>query len=415
MLAADFVAHFSSQVRRGEWGSGRSGPRAYRRADGRSCVRIPQDALPTWPRTPDWPILCAAQSPNEHGARSMNILVTGGAGYIGSHAVKRLLRDGHAVTVIDNLVRGHAGAIERLRTIAPDRLVFHEGDVGDRALVDHALREGAVEAVMHFAALAYVGESVTQPLRYHRNNTAAALSLIEACDAAGVERFIFSSTCATYGEPPEEMIPIRETTPQKPINPYGWSKLHVERILSDSADACAAAGRPFSYAALRYFNVAGSDRDGLIGEHHEPETHLIPLVLQAAAGVRDAITIFGTDYPTPDGTCIRDYVHVEDLVDAHVAVMHALDPEHPGCDRRIYNLGIGQGYSVREVIDASARVTGKKIPVKEGERRPGDPPRLFADPSKILAELGWSASITDLEQIIATAWRWMREHPKGYV
>lgn len=345
----------------------------------------------------------------------MNVLVTGGAGYIGSHAVKRLMADGHSVSVIDNLFRGHREAIEILQGAGlPGRVQFHEGDVGDRALVDRALREGAIDTVMHFAALAYVGESVTQPLRYHRNNTAAALTLIEACDAAGVQRFVFSSTCATYGEPSDEFIPIPETCPQRPINPYGWSKLHVERILSDYADAMSAANRPFAYAALRYFNVAGADSQGLIGEHHEPETHLIPLVLQAAAGIRDSITIFGTDYETPDGTCIRDYVHVEDLIDAHVAVMKDLKPEKAGGDRRFYNLGIGRGYSVREIIEASRRVTGREFMVKEGPRRPGDPPRLFADPAKIQRELGWTARHTDIHGIIETAWRWMREHPRGY-
>lgn len=344
----------------------------------------------------------------------MNVLVTGGAGYIGSHAVKRLLQDGHTVVVIDTLFRGHAGALEALRPLGPDRLHFHKGDVGDRALVDRALGGHAVDAVMHFAALAYVGESVTRPLLYHHNNTAAATALLEACDAAGVQRFVFSSTCATYGEPPPDRIPIREDCPQRPINPYGWSKLHFERVLSDYADAQAAAGRPFAYAALRYFNVAGSDRARLIGEHHEPETHLIPLVLQAAAGLRPSITVFGTDYPTADGTCIRDYVHVEDLIDAHVATMHDLDPARAGGDRRFYNLGIGRGYSVREVIDAAKRVTGKPIKVVDGARRAGDPPALFADPAKITRELGWSASITLLEDIIASAWAWMRANPEGY-
>jgi UDP-glucose 4-epimerase len=267
---------------------------------------------------------------------------------------------------------------------------------------------------MHFAALAYVGESMQQPLRYYRNNTAAALSLIEACEAAGVERFVFSSTCASYGEPSREFIPIPETCPQNPINPYGWSKLHTERMLTDYAEFCAReggrGGKPFALARLRYFNVAGSDRSGLIGEHHEPETHLIPVCLQTALGQRDALTIFGTDYPTPDGTCIRDYVHVEDLVDAHVTVMNALRPG----ENRFYNLGIGKGYSNRQIVESVRRVTGIDFPVKEGPRRPGDPPELYADPRKIRAELNWSAKITDLDQIVATAWRWFREHPKGY-
>ncbi len=341
----------------------------------------------------------------------MNVLVTGGAGYIGSHAAQRLLRDGHEVAVIDNLSRGHAAAMELLKSGAGGRgLSFHEGDVGDRALVERVLRERRVEAVMHFAALAYVGESVDQPLRYYRNNAASALGLIEACEAAGVDRFVFSSTCATYGEPTDEFIPIPETCPQAPISPYGRSKLHVEHMLGDWAEARRRAGRPIAFAALRYFNVAGCDRSGVLGEDHDPETHLIPVVIQAVMGRREAVTVFGTDYPTPDGTCIRDYIHVEDLIDAHVRVLGLLKPG----DMRAYNLGIGRGHSVREVIDGVRRVTGLAFTVVEGQRRAGDPPRLFADPSRIRAELGWSASITSLDEIIRTAWEWFRSHPGGY-
>lgn len=346
----------------------------------------------------------------------MNILVTGGAGYIGSHAVQRLLRDGHTVAVVDNLFRGHAASIERLRRAMPDaaaRLHFANLDIGDRPAIESLLRQHKIEAVMHFAALAYVGESVTEPLRYYRNNTASALALIEAVNAVGIQKFVFSSTCASYGEPPAEFIPIPETCPQKPINPYGLSKLHVEHMLFDYANAMKVTGKPFAFAALRYFNVAGSDRTGIIGEHHEPETHLIPVILQAALGQRESLSIHGTDYPTPDGTCIRDYVHVEDLIDAHVHVMHALKPG----DTRTYNLGIGKGYSVRQIIDAAKRVTkdgGKPLVVKEGPRRPGDPPTLFANPAKIKAELGWSAKITDLDEIIASAWKWYKANPKGY-
>jgi UDP-glucose 4-epimerase len=338
----------------------------------------------------------------------MNILVTGGAGYIGSHAVQRLLRDGHSVIALDNLYRGHVEAMEALKPMAGGRLHFVKGDIGDRDHVEALLKKHTIEAVLHFAALAYVGESVHQPLRYYRNNAAAALSLLEACDAAGVTRFVFSSTCATYGEP--TVVPIPETAPQHPINPYGMSKLHVEHMLFDYAAQKAAARQPFAFAALRYFNVAGSDRTGLIGEHHEPETHLIPVILQAVLGQRDSVTLFGTDYPTPDGTCIRDYVHVEDLIDAHVRVLEALQPG----DMRTYNLGIGRGYSVREIIDATRKVTLKDFKVVEGPRRAGDPPTLFADPSKIRGELGWSASITDLHDIIASAWNWFRNHPRGY-
>lgn len=343
----------------------------------------------------------------------MRVMVTGGAGFIGSHAVKRLLGDGNDVVVIDNLFRGHAAAIEQLRTmpgVTPARLVFQQGDIGDRALVERLLRDNHVEVVMHFAAMAYVRESVDMPLPYYRNNTAGALSLIEAVDACGVDRFIFSSTCATYGEAPPEQIPITEETEQKPINPYGWSKLHVERMLTDLADQRQRAGKPFGFAALRYFNVAGSDRTGLIGEHHVPETHVIPLLLQTALGVRESFTIFGTDYPTPDGTCVRDYIHVEDLVDAHVVVMNTLKAG----EVRRYNLGNGKPYSVREIIQSVERVTGRKLNIKEGPRALGDPPTLYADAGKIARELGWKAGITDLDEIVRSAWKWYEGHPRGY-
>jgi UDP-glucose 4-epimerase len=350
----------------------------------------------------------------------MNVLVTGGAGYIGSHAVQRLVRDGHTVIAVDNLFRGHLEAIERLQTTAGGRLRFYEADVGDRNRMHEIITTHQVTSVMHFGALAYVGESVTQPLRYYRNNTAATLGLIEAIEMAGgqVERLVFSSTCATYGEPGEAYIPIPETCPQAPINPYGASKLFSERMFFDYVASAKQTGgvkstpaaAPFAFAALRYFNVAGCDRSGVLGEHHEPETHLVPVVLEVALGKRDSMTIFGTDCPTPDGTCIRDYVHVEDLIDAHLAVLDALKPG----EQRTYNLGIGKGYSVREVISAAERVTGKKITVKEGPRRPGDPPRLFADPRKIQSELGWRARITDIDEIVSSAWKWMQQNPKGY-
>jgi UDP-glucose 4-epimerase len=347
---------------------------------------------------------------------AMSILVTGGAGYIGSHAVQRLLRDGHTVVALDNLFRGHEEALERLRPGAGGRLTFVKSDIGDRQAVSRVLQEHGVRSVMHFGALAYVGESVSEPLRYYRNNTCASLVLLEAIEdqwartGSGVERFIFSSTCATYGEPSEEFIPIPEACPQRPINPYGFSKLHVEHMLFDYSALCRQQGRNFAFAALRYFNVAGSDRTGVLGEHHEPETHLIPAILQAALGQREAVTIFGEDYPTPDGTCIRDYVHVEDLIDAHATVMQALVPG----DERTYNLGIGRGYSVREIIESVRRVTKVDFRVKSGARRAGDPPRLFADPRKIQAELGWRAQVTDLDQIVASAWRWFQRNPRGY-
>lgn len=340
----------------------------------------------------------------------MNVLVTGAAGYIGSHAVQRLLRDGHTVVAVDSLIRGHEAAIDLLRKGSAGRLVFAKLDVGEKAGIERLLREHKVQTVMHFAALAAVGESVDQPLFYYRNNTAGMIGLLEACAAVGIERFVFSSSCATYGQPPADMVPIPETCPQAPISPYGETKLQGERILRDLAEASRRQSRPFGYAALRYFNVAGSDRSGVLGEDHDPETHLIPVVLQAALKRRDGVSIFGTDYPTPDGTCIRDYVHVEDLVDAHVKVIDAIRPG----DERAYNLGIGEGYSVRQIISAVREVTGVDFPVREQPRRAGDPPKLFADPAKIKAELGWSASITDLREVIESAFRWFKSHPRGY-
>lgn len=345
----------------------------------------------------------------------MNILVTGGAGYIGGHAVQRLLRDGHSVVVIDNLFRGHQTIIDLLRTVpgvAPDRLVFHKGDVADRVLVESLLKKHRIDTVLHFAARAYVRESMDQPLAYYRANTAAAVSLLEACDGAGVTRFIFSSTCATYGEPPPGEIPIKETCPQRPINPYGWSKLFIERMILDYAAVAERRGRPFGAAMLRYFNVAGCDRSGLLGEDHIPETHLIPIILQVIQGKREALTIFGTDYDTPDGTCIRDYMHVEDLVDAHVSVMRALDPTKN--EVRAYNLGTGRGHSIREIISAVERVTGRTVAANDGPRHPGDPPTLYCDPSLIERDIGWRASITSIDDIVATAWEWFRRHPNGY-
>jgi UDP-glucose 4-epimerase len=341
----------------------------------------------------------------------MKVLVTGGAGYIGSHAVQRLLRDGHDVCVVDNLYRGHRGAIDRLgHQPEGGRLAFREMDVGDRVGLVRVMREGGVEAVMHFAAHAYVGESVEYPLRYYRNNTASALSLLEACDEVGIERFVFSSTCATYGQPPAELVPVPESCPQNPVSPYGMSKLHVEHMLGDYSQACRRSGRAFAFAALRYFNVAGSDRTGLLGEDHRPETHLIPVILEACLGRRDKVVVFGTDYPTPDGTCVRDYIHVEDLIDAHV---RALDALRPG-EARAYNVGVGRGYSVREILDAARRVTGVEFKIEYGTRRAGDPPVIFNDPRKIQGELAWRPEATSIEEIIRTAWSWMRANPKGY-
>jgi UDP-glucose-4-epimerase GalE len=327
----------------------------------------------------------------------MNVLVTGGAGYIGSHAVKSLRLAGHRVVVVDNLSRGFRAAVT-----GGVPLVVHE--LGDWEHIRRVLHGNRIDCVMHFAAKAYVGESVDDPLTYYRNNTAHALELLYAMRLTGVQRFVFSSTCATYGEPSPEHIPINEQCPQQPINPYGWSKFFVERILLDHCRATP----DFSCAILRYFNVAGADREGEIGEAHDPETHLIPIILEAALGLRPHVEIFGTDYPTPDGTCIRDYIHVEDLIDAHLLCMNALAPGRSF----VYNLGIGKGHSVREIIDSAQRVTGKKIKVVQGPRRPGDPPRLFADPARIQHELGWSAKVADIDAIIDSAWQWLSRHPR---
>jgi UDP-glucose 4-epimerase len=325
----------------------------------------------------------------------MNILVTGGAGYVGSHAVKLLERSGHEVWVFDNLVYGHRGAVRA------DRLVV--GDLMDGAAVERLLREKAIDAVMHFAAYAYVGESVTDPAKYYRNNIVGTLSLMEAMRAAGVGRIVFSSTCATYGVPEE--VPIHEDLPQKPINPYGFTKLVIEHALADYAHAYG-----FGYAALRYFNASGAAADGTIGEDHDPETHLIPLVLDVALGKRPHILIFGGQFHTPDGSCIRDYIHVDDLATAHIAALERLGP---GVELKL-NLGTGQGSSVKEVIEVCRKVTGHIIPAKVTDPRPGDPPVLVADASLARQELGWEAKHKSIETIIQSAWAWHKAHPDGY-
>jgi UDP-glucose-4-epimerase GalE len=325
----------------------------------------------------------------------MRILVTGGAGYIGSHAVKLFLARGHDVWVYDNLSFGHRAAVPA------ERLVV--GDLSQADRLDQVMVERRVEAVVHFAAFAYVGESVKDPAKYYRNNLVNTLTLFEVMRRHKVGRVVFSSTCATYGIP--DVVPIAEDEKQRPINPYGNTKLAVELALADYA---AAYG--WGYAALRYFNASGAAPDGTIGEDHDPETHLIPLVLQAIMGQRPAVEVFGTDYPTPDGTCIRDYIHVDDLAEAHLLALEALAPGKP----LRYNLGTGRGYSVREVIRVAEEVTGKKCPVKEGLRRPGDPPALVAAADKVRRELGWSPRYPELKPIIETAWNWHRRHPKGY-
>jgi UDP-glucose-4-epimerase GalE len=325
----------------------------------------------------------------------MRILVTGGAGYIGSHAVRLFLSRGHDVWVYDNLSQGHRAAVPAERLIV--------GDLTDVAQLDQVLVQRQIEACVHFAAYTYVGESVREPDKYYHNNLINTLNLMTLLRRNGIGRFVFSSTAATYGVP--ERVPIPEDAPQKPINPYGNSKLAIEWALGDFATAFG-----WGFAALRYFNAAGASPDGTIGEDHDPETHLIPLVLQAILGQRAHIEIFGTDYPTPDGTCIRDYIHVDDLAEAHLL---ALEKLQPGKGYR-YNLGIGRGYSVREVIKAAEAVTGKPVPVKLGPRRPGDPPSLVASSERIQQELGWKPKYTDLRPIIETAWKWHVSHPKGY-
>lgn len=344
----------------------------------------------------------------------MNVLVTGAAGYIGSHAVQRLLRDGHTVVGVDNLYRGHRRAIELVRAVAPDRFEFIACDINDRARIVDAMRRHAIDTVMHFAALAYVGESVEQPLRYARDNIAGLVSVLEAMEIAGATRLVFSSSCATYGQPSEGMIPVPEHCPRNPVSPYGRTKLVGEWMIEDFAAGCAVAGKPFAYALLRYFNVCGCDRSGVLGEDHTPESHIIPVLIQCALGQRDRVDLFGTDYDTPDGTCVRDYVHVEDLIDAHALAMARLTPGDQAKSRLVYNVGIGRGYSVREIIDAVRRVTGHPIPTHDQPRRPGDAPALYADPSRIAKELGWKASVTSIDEIVASAWRWFKAHPTGY-
>jgi UDP-glucose 4-epimerase len=325
----------------------------------------------------------------------MRILVTGGAGYIGSHAVRLFLARGHDVRVYDNLSMGHRASVPADRLTVADLAEVHR--------LDQVLVEHRIEAVVHFAAFAYVGESVTNPAKYYQNNLVNTLTLLDASRRHGVKRFVFSSTCATYGVP--QMVPITEDEPQRPINPYGNGKLAVEFALADYA---AAYG--WGFAALRYFNAAGASPDGSIGEDHDPETHLIPLVLQAAAGRRPPVQVFGTDYPTPDGTCIRDYIHIDDLAEAHLLALEKLGP---GVSLRL-NLGTGRGYSVREVIRVAEEVTGKKVPVVEASRRAGDPPALVAAADRARQELGWQPRYTELRPIVETAWNWHRAHPNGY-
>ncbi len=322
---------------------------------------------------------------------NQTILVTGGAGYIGSHAVKSLQQQGFKVIILDNLVYGHADLAE---FNLPAQLVV--GDIGDAVFLDRLFATTKIDAVMHFAAFAYVGESVTDPGKYYWNNVVGTLTLLDAMRAHGIENFVFSSTCATYGVP--QNIPIAEDHPQHPINPYGAGKLAVERILQDYD---AAYG--MKSVIFRYFNAAGADPDGSLGEDHQPETHLIPLVLQAAAGKRAHVSIFGTDYDTPDGTCIRDYIHVTDLAQAHVlGLQHLLDNRVS----QIFNLGNGSGFSVKQVIDTAKAVTGRAVPFEECPRRIGDPAVLIGSSAKARQVLGWQPQYADLKTIVQHAWNW---------
>jgi UDP-glucose 4-epimerase len=327
----------------------------------------------------------------------MKVLVVGGAGYIGSHCVKQLVAAGHEAVVVDNLVYGHRAAV------APS-IRLHDINLGDAAAIDRVLAAEKPDAVMHFAAYAYVGESVNNPLKYYQNNVAATLTLLETMIRHGVKKFVFSSTCATYGVP--EKMPITEDSTQKPINPYGQTKLDVENVLKALAPATG-----LSFAAFRYFNAAGAAEDGSIGEDHDPETHLIPLAFAAAQGLAPALKIFGKDYPTPDGTCLRDYVHVDDLSRAHIAALAKLD--RPGT-QLFYNLGTGTPTSVLEVIKAVEKVSGLKVPAEFAPRRAGDPPALFANASRAKSELNWTPKFATIEPIVETAWRWHKARPKGY-
>lgn len=327
----------------------------------------------------------------------MAVLVLGGAGYIGSHMVKRLIEDERKVVVVDNLVTGHRQAVH------PDAK-FYEVDVRDKAALNQVFDQENIEAVVHFAAFSIVPESVANPLKYFDNNTSGMITLLEVMKAHDVKQIVFSSTAATYGNPVN--IPIKETDPQQPINPYGESKLMMEKIMgwADQADG-------IKWVALRYFNVAGAAEDGTIGEDHAPETHLVPIILQAGLGQRDYIEMFGDDYNTPDGFNVRDYVHVLDLADAHIL---ALDYLKEGGNSNQFNLGSATGFSVKEMVEAARKATGVDIPSKIGPRRPGDPDILVANSDKARRVLGWAPKYDNVEDIIKTAWQWHQSHPEGY-
>jgi UDP-glucose-4-epimerase GalE len=326
----------------------------------------------------------------------MRILVTGGAGYVGSHCVKQLAAEGNTVTVYDNLIAGHREAVD-------PKASFVEGDLADAEKLNALFDAQRFDAVMHFAALLNVGESVHKPLEYYRNNVANTLVLLEAMQRAQVKRLVFSSTCAVYGEP--ERLPITEDLPKHPINPYGATKLCVEWMLRDCAIAWGLGS-----IALRYFNACGAAADGSIGEDHDPEVHLIPLILQVALGQRAHISVFGTDYPTPDGSCVRDYIHVEDLASAHQLAIQGVTPGMA----EAFNVGTGRGHSVLEVIAAARRVTSHGIPSQVSGRRAGDPPVLYANSELLRRRFDWAPRFTDLNLILDSAWNWHRTHPFGY-
>lgn len=327
----------------------------------------------------------------------MAILVCGGAGYIGSHAVHALVGKGEQVVIVDNLQTGHRGALHPAAK-------FYEGDIRDAALLDRIFTENEIEAVIHFAANSLVGESMEKPLLYFNNNVYGMQVLLEAMVRHGTDKIVFSSTAAVYGEP--KRVPIHEDDETSPTNTYGETKLTMEKMMK-----WVSRANGVRYVSLRYFNAAGALPDGSIGEDHKTETHLIPLILQVPTGKRDHITVFGADYPTPDGTCLRDYIHVVDLADAHVLALAYL---RKGGASDIFNLGNGQGFSVKEMIAAAEKATGRTIKVEIGARRAGDPAQLIASSEKARTVLGWKPQFTDVEQVIGTAWRWHESHPNGY-
>lgn len=327
----------------------------------------------------------------------MRLLVLGGAGYIGSHTALELIKKGHEVVVVDNLVTGYVKAV-------PEKATFYQGDIRDFDFLDDLFKKEKIDAVIHFAAFSLVGESVTNPLKYYDNNLYGTKVLLDAMIKNDIKKIVFSSTAATYGEP--ENIPILETDRTCPTNPYGETKLAMEKMFH-----WASKAHGLSYVSLRYFNACGADATGQIGEAHNPESHLIPLVLQVPNGKRESVSIYGTDYDTPDGTCIRDYIHVTDLAEAHILAVEYLAK---GGESNIFNLGNGVGYSVREVIETARRVTGHPIPATEVPRRAGDPARLVASGEKAKNILGWEPKIKQLDEIVESAWKWHRKHPDGY-